>query len=273
MTDPVLLERQGSIAYLTLNRPTVGNAIDVPLARALWDKTIAAEADNLVRCVVVRGAGRMFCAGGDVTQLHAAGDALPALLKEILSYLHPAIARLAMMNKPVITAIHGPSAGAGVGLAAVGDVALAEPAAHFTMAYSRIGLSPDGGATWLLPRLLGLRRAQELSLANRRVSADEAAAMGLITRVVAEGTLAHEVDALAVELARSAMGALGRTKRLLLTSADATLEEQLEAESQNIVQQGSTIEGRRGIAAFIERREPNFATVESRHGVNAPEEA
>lgn len=262
MKDPVLLERQGSIAYLTLNRPAVGNAIDVPLARALLEATVVAEMDNQVRCVVVRGNGRMFCAGGDVNRLHAAGDTLPVLLKEILSYLHPAITRLARMNKPVITAIHGPSAGAGVGLAAVGDIALAEPAAHFTMAYSRIGLSPDGGATWLLPRLVGLRRAQELSLTNRQVPADEAAAMGLITRVVAERTLAHEVDALAEELASSAVGALGRTKRLLLTGADATLAEQLEAESENIAQQGMTVEGRMGIAAFVEHRRLNFEAAE-----------
>ena len=258
MTDPVILKNQGSIAYLTLNRPTAGNAIDVPLARALLDATNVVAEDNQVRCVVVRGHGRMFCAGGDVNQLHAAGDGLSVLLKEILSYLHPAIAQLATMNKPVITAIHGPCAGAGIGLAAVGDIALAEPTAHFTMAYSKIGLSPDGGATWLLPRLVGLRRAQELSLMNRRVSADEAAAMGLITRVVAEGTLAHEVDGLAAELASSAVGALGRTKRLLLKSPNATLDEQLEAESENIIQQGNTVEGRAGVSAFVERRKPNF---------------
>ena len=263
MTDPVLLDRKGAIAYLTLNRPEAGNAVDVPLSRSLLDATMAVEADPAVRCVVVRGSGRMFCAGGDVKGLHAAGDALPELLNEILVCLHPAIVRLARMDKPVVTAIHGPAAGAGVGLAAVGDVALAESQAHFTMAYSRIGLTPDGGATWLLPRLIGLRRAQELALTNRRVSAEEAAAMGLITRVVPKGTLAQEVDAVANLLARSAVGALGRTKRLLLASGDATLEEQLEAESDNIVRQGSTVESRTGIAAFIERREPDFMVAPS----------
>lgn len=264
--DPVLLERIGAVAYLTLNRPEKGNVIDVPLARCLLERTMAVEADPAVRCVIVRGKGRMFCVGGDVKALHMAGDALPGLLKDILAYLHPAIARLARMEKPVVTAVHGPAAGAGIGLAAVGDIALAEPDAHFTTAYSRVGLTPDGGATWLLPRLVGLRRAQELVLTNRRLSAAEAAAMGLITRVVPRGSLVPEADALAEALAESATGALGRTKRLLLASANAGLEAQLEAECQHITEQGGTAESKVGLAAFMERRSPEF-----RNAADAPD--
>ena len=262
MTSPVLLERKGAVAYLTLNRPDAGNAIDVAMARALLEAAIACDIDPSLRCVVIRGNGRMFCAGGDVGRLHAAGAALPALLKEITAYLHAAINRLARMEKPVITAIHGATAGAGVGLAVVGDIALAEPKAHFTLAYSRIGLSPDGGATWLLPRLIGLRRTQELALTNRRLSAEEAAAMGLVTRVVAEGTLEGEVKTLAASLAQSAAGALGRTKLLLLDGATAGFEAQLEAESQSIAAQGAGAESREGISAFVERRQPAFYTAD-----------
>lgn len=200
----------------------------------------------------------MFCVGGDVTQLYAAGHSLPSLLEEILSYLHPAILRLAQMSKPVVAAVHGPAAGAGIGLAAVGDIALAEPAAHFTMAYSKIGLSPDGGATWLLPRLIGLRRAQELSLTNRRVSAEEAAEIGLVTRVVPEGTLAHEASALARELVDGAVGALGQTRRLLMASANASFAAQLDDESRTIALQGAAVEGKLGVSAFAERRKPDF---------------
>ena len=119
-----------------------------------------------------------------------------------MAALHPAILRLARMAKPVVAAVQGPAAGAGIGLATVGDIVLADPAAHFTLAYSRIGLSPDGGATWLLPRLIGRRRAQELALTNRRLSAVEAAQMGLITGVVAEGSLDREVATIAAALAR-----------------------------------------------------------------------
>lgn len=258
MTDPVRSDRDGAVAYVTLDRPEVGNAIDVPLARGLLAAARAAEADTAVRCVVVRGNGRMFCAGGDVKALHAAGEAVPDLLREILTYLHPAIACLAGMEKPVITAIHGPAAGAGVGIAAVGDIALAQPDAHFTMAYPRIGLTPDGGTTWLLPRLIGLRRTQELALTNRRVSADEAAAMGLITRVVAAGTLVQEVDSLARTFADAATGALGKAKRLLAAGAQATLEAQLDAECDQIAAQSATAEGKAGLAAFIGRRTPDF---------------
>ena len=261
MTDEVLLERKGAVAHLTLNRPDAGNAIDVPMARALLEAAVVCDVDPGVRCVIVRGNGRMFCVGGDIGRLHAARDALPALLKEITTYLHAAIIRLARMEKPVITAIHGAAAGAGVGLAALGDIALADPKAHFTLAYSRIGLSPDGGATWLLPRLIGLRRVQELALTNRRVSADEAAVIGLVTRVVAEGSLEREVETLAQSLARGAVGALGRTKRLLLDGADRSLEAQLEAESQSIAEQGATTESRLGINAFVERKSPDFLAV------------
>lgn len=256
--NPVQLERKGAVAFITLNRPDAGNAFNVPLARGLLAAVKSVERDAAVRCVVVRANGRMFCAGGDVKALHAAGDTLPALLREILSYLHPAIAGLGMMDKPVITAIQGPAAGAGIGLAAVGDIALAEPEAHFTMAYSRIGLTPDGGATWLLPRLIGLRRTQELTLTNRRVSAQDAAAMGLITRVVGGGGLAHEVSALADELADGATGALGRSKRLLLTGANTGLEMQLDAECERIAEQAATSESALGLAAFADRRKPDF---------------
>lgn len=255
---PVRLERAGAIAYITLNRPDAGNAINVPLARALLEQVSAAETDPAIRCVVLRGEGRMFCAGGDVKALHAAGEGLPGILSDILACLHPAIARLAGMEKPVVTVIHGPAAGAGIGLAAAGDIVLASPEAHFTMAYSRIGLTPDGGATWLLPRLIGLRRTQELAMTNRRLSADEAAAMGLVTRIVAQAELAREADAVATVLAGSAMGALGRTKRLLGADAMPTLEAQLAAEAEVIVAQGGTDEGREGLAALVGRRRPDF---------------
>jgi 2-(1,2-epoxy-1,2-dihydrophenyl)acetyl-CoA isomerase len=258
MDAPVLVDRKGAVAYLTLNRPDTGNAIDVALARCLLEAVVAVEADPLVRCIVLRSRGRLFCAGGDVKALHAAKDDLPELLGDILRYLHPALERLACMDKPVVTAINGPCAGAGVGLAAVGDIALAEPAAHFTMAYSRIGLSPDGGATWLLPRLVGMRRAQEMALTNRRVSADEAAAMGLITRVVSPGALGEDVEAVAQDLACSAVGAIGKIKRLLLADAGRSLTVQLYQERDAIVEQGGTAEAKEGIGAFAERRAPDF---------------
>lgn len=255
MSEPVLIDRRGAVAWLTLNRPEVGNAFDLALARALYDAVDDAAHDPETRCVVIGANGRMFCAGGDVAMLHAAGDDRPSLLDEILSWLHPAMLILARMDKPLVTAVNGPAAGAGLALAAIGDIALASAAAHFTMAYPRIGLTPDAGATWLLPRLIGLRRAQEMALTNRRLSAQEATEMGLITRTVADGALESEVETAANALASSAVGALGRTRRLLLES-DPSLERQLQAERATIVKQGGCEESRIGLAAFKERRTP-----------------
>ena len=257
MTDLVLLERDGGVATITLNRPQVGNALDLPTARALMDAVIACDEDDAVRCVLLTGAGRLFCAGGDVAAFAEAGDKLPVFLKEITVYVHAAVARLLRMNKPVVTAVNGSAAGAGVGLAILGDIVLAGPKAQFALAYTGIGLSPDGGTTWLLPRLVGLRRAQELCLRNKRVPAEEAAAIGLVTRVV-EGDLMAEALAVAQDLARSATPALGVTRRLLLDSATASLETQLDAESRGIASLARTAEGKEGIAAFLEKRAPNF---------------
>jgi len=258
MTASVLIERKGAIGFLTLNRPEAGNAINLDLARGLRDAVDDVAADPNVRCIVLRGGGRMFCVGGDVKALEAAGRDRPQLLGAILAALHPAIDCLARMDKPLITAVHGPAAGAGLGLAVVGDIVLAEPAAHFTMAYSAVGLTPDGGTSWLLPRLVGLRRAQELALTNRRVPAAEAAAMGLVTRLVAEGTLCAEVSALAENLANGPSRALAGTRRLLFAAGLTSLTEMLAAEREQIVRQGATAESFEGLRAFVERRKPDF---------------
>jgi len=258
MADSILLERDGGVARIILNRPDMGNALDMPMAQALLQTVIACDEDPSVRCVLLTGAGRMFCAGGDVASFAAAGEQLTLMLEEITGYVHAAVARLARMEKPVVTAINGAAAGAGIGLALIGDIALADPRAHFTLAYTGIGLSPDGGTTWLLPRLIGLRRTQELCLRNRRVGAEEAQAIGMITRRAAEDSLFEEATALAQELARGPTPAFGVMRRLLLDSATTPLEAQLQAEGQGIAAMGGTTEGKEGIAAFLEKRTPDF---------------
>ena len=255
---PLLFTRENGIARLTLNRPKAGNAIDVPLARALMAAAIECDADAGIRCVLLTGAGRLFCAGGDVSFFAGAGEKLPMLLQEITAYIHSAVSRFSRMGKPMVTAINGPAAGAGLSLALLGDIAIAAEAAHFTMAYTAIGLSPDGGATWLLPRLVGLRRAQEMTLVNQRVGATEAAAIGLITRAVADHELPQAANAAAEQLANSATRALGRSRNLLLSSFGNALEEQLELESRGIATGGRDPEGREGIAAFLAKRKPDF---------------
>ncbi len=258
-SSSLLVERAGFIATLTLNRPEVGNALDVPLARALMEAAIACDEDETIRCVVLTGAGRMFCAGGDVSSFSAAGDGIPVLLKEITSYVNAAVARFAHMSKPLLTAINGPAAGVGLSLALLGDIGIAAQSAHFTAAYTALGLSPDGGMTWLLPRLVGLRKAQELTFLNTRVPAQEALSLGLITRAVEDANFEGEVQAMANRLASSATPALGRVRNLLIDSFSASLEAHMEAEARAIAASSRTAEGREGVAAFIARRQPRFS--------------
>lgn len=259
MTHGISFEIAGPIATIVLERPDVGNAFDIPMARELMEVAIRCEGDDAIRCVVLTGRGRFFCAGGDIQAFSGAGDKLPEFLREITAYFHAATSSLARMNKPLISAINGPVAGAGIGLAILGDIVLADPNAHFTLAYTAIGLSPDGGSTWLLPRLVGLRRAQELCLTNRRVGAAEAASIGLVTRVVEEGQLEAEAKTTAKQLAKSATTALGATRRLLAESLSNNLETQMDLESRTIAAQGATAEGCEGVKAFIEKRKPRFA--------------
>lgn len=260
MTDeiPLLIERQGPVVQLILNRPQAGNAINVEMAKALMDAAIDCDEDPGVRCVVLTGAGRMFCVGGDVKLFASAGERIPHLLKELTSYLHSAVSRLARMQKPLITVVNGPAAGAGFSLALLGDIVLASDGASFTLAYGKLGLSPDGGSTWLLPRLIGLRRAQELMLTDPTLSAAQAADLGLVTRLVPAGEVEAQAVALAETVARGGIQAWGRTRELLLGAYGASLESHLEAEARSIALAGRGAESREGIAAFVERRAADF---------------
>jgi len=258
MSGALLQELQGGVLTLTLNRPTAGNAIDLELARALMLAAIQCDEDRSIRCVVLTGGGKLFCAGGDVASFAAAGEQTPSLIKEMTAYLHSAIARFARMEKPLITAVNGAAAGAGFSLAILGDIALASTAASFNLAYGSIGLSPDGGATWMLPRLIGLRRAQELMMTGQRLSAAEAAALGLVTRTVDATELTEEVAKLATRLAAGPTQASGRTRNLLLSSFSTSLETQMENEARAIAACAGGAEAREGIAAFLAKRAANF---------------
>lgn len=251
-------ERDGAVARLTLDRPLVGNAIDVPLARALMMASIECDEDDSIRSVLLTGSGRLFCSGGDLGAFESAIASLPSRLKELTAYLHMAIARLARMGKPLVTAVNGPAAGAGLSLAILGDLVLAAAGSHFTVAYTAVGLSPDGGSTWLLPRLIGLRRAQDLMITNRRVTANEAASLGLITRVVPDDALMDEASTIAQQLAKGPTFALGKTRNLLLQSHHSSLESQMEAEARAIAESGGSPAGQEGIRAFMSKRKPEF---------------
>ncbi len=253
----ILVEVAESIARITLNRPQAGNAIDLEMARALLDAAIRCDHDRAIRCVVLTGAGRMFCAGGDIGAFAAAGGNADAFLSELAGTMTLALSRLARMSKPLLVLVNGPAAGAGLSIAIAGDVVLAAPSAHFTSAYTGIGLVPDCGLTWWLPRLVGLRAAQEMIVTNRRIGAEEAARIGLVTRLADDLEAAgHEA---AEALAAAPTAALAASRALLLESFSATLETQCEREGRAIAAAGVSADGVEGVAAFAARRSPEFA--------------
>lgn len=263
MTPPLLVTLEGAVATLTLNRPAAGNTIDLPLARALLDAAIRCDQDASIRCVVLTGTGKLFCGGGDLGGFAAAGEGISGYLSLLAGTLHMAISRLLRMRKPLLVKVNGPAAGAGLSLAIGGDVVIAARCAHFSAAYGAVGLTPDGGMSWLLPRLVGLRKAQEIILTGRRVGAEEAERIGLVTRVVEDAELDEAVEAQAQALAAAATGAIGAARGLLSESYGAGLEAQLEREARSIAAAGGSADCKEGVAAFLERRKPIFQGKES----------
>jgi 2-(1,2-epoxy-1,2-dihydrophenyl)acetyl-CoA isomerase len=255
--DSVLFEVRDNVAHVTLNRPQTSNALDLEMAKRLMAAALRCEADKSVRAVLLKGGGRSFCAGGDV-KVFLAQKELPVYLREITSYLHLAISRFARLDAPVIAAVQGSAAGGGFSLAISCDLVLAAESATFLMAYSKIGMAPDGGSTYFLPRLVGLKRAMELALTNRVLSAREACEWGMVTDVVPQENLKSRAEELAQELAQGPTGAFGSAKRLLHGGWNQTLETQMELESRAIAETGGTADGQEGIRAFVEKRKAKF---------------
>jgi 2-(1,2-epoxy-1,2-dihydrophenyl)acetyl-CoA isomerase len=265
MNSGLKFEIRDSIATITLNRREHGNAIDLPLAQALLKAAISCDHNRDVRCVLLTGDGSLFCAGGDLSAFVSAGKEISVFLSELAGTLHLAISRLMRMAKPLVVLVNGPAAGAGMSLSLIGDIVLAQRSAHFTPAYGALGLSPDGGLSWQLPRLLGLRKAQEILLLNKRLSAQQAHEIGLITRVVEDGQLEEEGLAVARSLAASTTPALGRVRSLLLESHLNPLETHLELEARSIAELAAQPEVLEIVTAFVQKRSHN-TTQEFRHG-------
>lgn len=259
--ETVRYSKQGGIARITLDRPAALNALDLPTLTRLSDVATEASRDDSVRVVLLTGAGRGFCAGGDVKAMTrgTSGDRSPLQLAlDGTGALHQAISALYRMPKPVVAAVNGPAAGAGVGLALACDIVWAAQSAHFTASYTGIGLSPDGGTTYFLPRVVGPKLAAELLLTNRRVSSEEALRIGLVSRVLPDEELMPEVEALLAQLEKSARLANARVKRLLRSSPHQGLENQLEDERQGIADSFAGPELAEGLMAFLQQRTPDF---------------
>lgn len=254
MSATVYIERVGSVGRIVLNRPDAGNTIDEVTAESFANCARDVAVDSAIRLVVLTGSGPLFCGGGDVRAMAAAHDGASAVIDRITSHLHRGILVLAEMQKPLVTVINGPAAGAGLGLAVLGDLVIASETAHFTSAYTAIGMTPDGATSWLLPRLIGLRKALDMVLTNRRVGAEEAERIGLVTRVVPASDLAQAEREVTEKLASGAVAATGRARWLLETSYERSLSDHLAIEARTIVQSASTEEGRQGVENFLSRR-------------------
>jgi len=255
---PVLLSFSDNVATITLNRPEASNGMNIALMQALHRAVMACHRDPRVRVVLLRGSGANFCAGGDVREFAGMGEGLGDFLKEVTAYLQMAVGAMVRLDAIVVTAVQGYAAGGGgLGLVCASDFVLAASSAKFLAGGTRVGMAPDGGASVVLPKLVGFRRAMEILISNRVVDAQEAVEIGLVTRTVADDQLDVEAAALASKLARGAPLAQSATKRLLWNGIG--VEACLPEEARTVSTLSATADAREGLAAVIERRKPTFS--------------
>jgi 2-(1,2-epoxy-1,2-dihydrophenyl)acetyl-CoA isomerase len=246
--------REGAVLTITLNRPDVLNAFDADMHRGLADGLKQAR-EASVRAVVITGAGRGFCVGQDLTEFREAPADIGSRLRDTY---HPNIRAIRALEKPVIAAVNGVAAGAGVSLACACDIRLAGDGASFIPAFINIGLIPDSGGSYFVARILGPARAFEWLASGKKLTAAEAQAWGLVSEVVDGDSLPRRAGALGAQLAELPTRGIGMTKRLLDHAADASLEEQLEREAQLQASATQTEDFKEGVAAFLEKRPPRF---------------
>jgi 2-(1,2-epoxy-1,2-dihydrophenyl)acetyl-CoA isomerase len=259
MSDqPILVEQFTGYRIVTLNRPDKLNAINVPLLDALRAAVDAAEADETTRALMITGAGRGFCAGQDLSDRLAKPGTTFTLGETLKTHYNPLVRKLRALPFPVIAAVNGVAAGAGANLALACDIVIAAESASFIQAFARIGLIPDCGGTWLLPRLVGDARARGLALLAQELTAEKAAAWGLIWRCVADNALIYEARRICEHFSAAPTQGLGLAKRALNASTTNTLDAQLELEYTLQREAGMTPDYVEGVHAFMEKRKPKF---------------
>jgi 2-(1,2-epoxy-1,2-dihydrophenyl)acetyl-CoA isomerase len=257
MEKTVLLEVAEGVATVTLNRVDAGNALNMQMGRELLDAALACEFDPKVRAVVLTGAGKHFGFGGDIRGMAEQGDAVGGFLNELTTHIHAAISSFTRMRAPVVAAVNGTAAGGAVGLVCTADLAIAGRGSKFSLAYTGIGMAPDCGTSFLLPRIVGRRRALELFLTNRVLTADEALDWGLVNQVVEDAEVVPQALALAARFAAGPTESYGAVKRLMDLS-DPGIETQMAAEGRAIAAQGLHPNGIEGVRAFVEKRKPKY---------------
>ncbi|MCK8785348.1 enoyl-CoA hydratase-related protein [Roseomonas sp. NAR14] len=257
MTEsPLLVSHEDGVAHLRFNRPASLNALDQPTAEAF--REAVAGLDGTVRAVLLTGAGRAFMAGGDIAVFHRAGPDAPAMIAPVIASMHEALLALAALPAPVIAAVQGAAAGGGFSVAMAADLVIAAEDARFSVAYLRLGTSPDCGGSWMLPRLVGLRRALGMALLDEVVDAATALQLGLVNRVVPVDALQDEALAIARRLAAGPREAIAGTKALLRAATGRDLAAQLDAERDGFLRCAATADFAEGVAAFMGKRPARF---------------
>ena len=251
-------EVKDNVGYIHFSRPEGANAVNPAFCRDLKNVMLEIESDDDVRSVAVTAEGKVFCAGGDLKEFNAAGPDLPEVVAAMLEDLHDAIYKMNEIPKPFVAGVQGAAGGAGMSLVSAFDLVVSGESAKFTMAYTKVGLTPDGTSSYFLARHVGLRRMLDLTLTNRVLSASEAETWGLVNRVVADEDIASAATALAQDLASGAPNAAGVAKTVIYRGYENALEEAGDFEAQNIVRAAGTNDGQEGIAAFVERRDPKW---------------
>jgi 2-(1,2-epoxy-1,2-dihydrophenyl)acetyl-CoA isomerase len=256
--ETVLYEKDTGVATISLNRPEKLNAFDTTMHDELYTALGKAEEDEEIRCIVLRGEGRGFSAGADLAQVIREADGDPDLGEYLRTTYSRLVKRMVGTEKPIVASLRGPVYGAGVGLALACDMRIAAENTKFSVAFIKIGLMPDAGVTFLLPRVVGLGRAMEMSMLGDAVDAEEAYRIGLVNKVVADDSLSEEARNLAERLAAMPTSALGRMKHSLYASFERDLETALEAEAEGQTFCGYTQDHKEGVSAFFEKREASF---------------
>jgi len=261
MTQSVLLAVEAGVASIAFNRPEVFNAMDGEMMIQFRAAAELVAKDPAVRAIVLRGEGKSFLAGGDVSLFHRHLRELPDLIVRWGRELHFGLLALRRAPKPVLAAVHGAVAGAGFSVLCVADLAVAAEDARFSLAYANIGTSPDGGSTHFLPRLVGYKKAMELTLLPELFDAATAQRLGLVNWVVPAAELSAHTQRIAFKLAQGPTHAYGEAKRLLNQSLERSLETQMEEELQAFARCALTSDLAEGVAAFVEKRKPQFKGV------------
>ena len=247
-----------NIAIIRLNRPNSYNSLNAKMAKELLEISYECDTNKKIRAIILTGEGdRAFCAGGDLKSFHETGN-VAKHLKMVTHDLHGAITKFSRMNSPLIVAVNGVAAGAGLSFVGFADLAIAKSSATFVSAYTKAGLTPDGSSSYYLPRIIGIRKYLELVMTNKVLSSDEALSCGLLNYIYDDKNFWNETVKLADNLSKGPTLAYGKTKRLIHNSLNSTLETQMELETKMISESAETSDGQNGIQAFLKKEKPKF---------------